>query len=1030
EGDLTRSIKVEASGEVAALKDNINEMIRNLRETTRVNKEQDWLKTNLARFTRLLQGQKDTQDVARLALSELAPVVSAQHGVFYQYTEEDQGPILKLLSSYAFKDRKRLANRVEPGEGLIGQSLLERQRILVTDVPEEFIRIRSGLGEAPPRNTVVLPVLFEDEVKAVIELASFNPFTEIHLTLLEQLAESIGIVLNTIAATMRTEELLKQSQSLAQELQSQQEELRESNERLERQAHTLRDSEELLKNQREQLQQTNEELEEKAELLARQKAEVEDKNREIELAGIALREKAEQLALTSRYKSQFLANMSHELRTPLNSLLILTQMLADNPEGNLTDKQLGYAESVHSSGTDLLALINDILDMSKIESGTVSVEAAELAFSDVEAFVERSFRPMADSKGLELSIETGAELPEALYTDEKRLQQVLKNLLSNAMKFTEAGRVALRMERARAGWTLDHPTLDAAETVVAFAVSDTGVGIPANMLQKIFEPFQQVDMSSTRRYGGTGLGLSISREIAQFLGGEIRVQSEVGKGSTFTLYLPARYRPPHEGPGGEPLGPAISLPAVSRGERSAPAAGRPRDTSRAPARPAERAQRAEPEPARRAEPPGGNAATSARDDEPAAPASRHPQPYPTAADDRNELDEGDRVLLIVEDDARFAAILTDIARQRHFKVLLAGRGEECLRLCRKHKPDAIMLDIQLPGMEGWTVLDRLKRTPRTRHIPVHIISVHDDAGDSLRRGAFAFLQRPASQADLEQAFAKIGDFLDREVKTLLIVEDDDQQRESILSLVGNGDVNITAVGTGREALQQLAEGAFDCMVLDLRLPDIDGLDLIEQIRRRPEVRSLPIVVYTGRDLTPAQRKRLEELAESVIVKDVGSPERLLDETALFLHRVEASLPESKQRMLRQIRESDDALAGRQVLIVDDDVRNVFALTSLLERHHMRVVYAENGRQGLEVLEQNPDVDIVLMDIMMPEMDGYEAMRAIRSMPRFRSLPIVALTAKAMQDDRQKCIDAGASDYVPKPVDSDQLLSLVRVWLSR
>ncbi len=918
QGDLTRSIKVEASGEVAALKDNINEMIRNLRETTRKNTEQDWLKTNLTRFTRLLQGQKDLMAVARLILSELAPVVSAQHGAFYLLDSEGGAPVLKLLSSYAFQRRKQLANRFSPGEGLVGQCVLEKEQILLTELPDDYTHIISGLGEAPPRNLVVLPVLFEDEVKAVLELASFNRFTEIHLTFLEQLAESIGIVLNTIAASMRTEELLKQSQTLAGELQSQQEELRETNERLEKQAGSLRESEELLKKQREQLQQTNEELEEKAELLAKQKAEVEAKNREIERARRSLQEKAEQLALASRYKSQFLANMSHELRTPLNSLLILTKMLADNPDGNLTAKQVEFARSIHASGSDLLALINDILDMSKIESGTVLVEVGEFAFDEVREFVERTFRQVAEQKGLRLRIETGDGLPETMTTDQKRLYQVLKNLLSNALKFTEEGEVVLRMEPAEAGWSGDQEVLNQADSVVAFAVIDTGIGIPEDKRGLIFEPFQQVDMSSTRRYGGTGLGLSVSREIARLLGGEIRVASTVGRGSTFTLYLPRHYR-------GATATSRATTAAVARPRAERPSVPSGRHW---PARPGVRLTVPDEEPALFTTD-GGAAATAT----PSRPGPR--SSVAEVADDRHDLGPGDRILLIIEDDARFARILLDMAHRTGFKGLVAARGEAGLDLARRHEPDAIMLDIKLPGMEGWAVLDRLKHSPETRHIPVHIISVRDDLERGLRLGALACLQKPVSAEDLEAAFASIRAFLERDVRTLLVVEDDPAEREGILKLIGDGDVRSTAVGTAREALDALQAGRFDCMVLDLRLPDMGGLELIETIRKRPSLRELPIVVYAAEDLVRDQAPRLEELAESVIIKGEKSPERLLDETALFLHRVEANLPESKRRILRQVRGSDPILAGRKVLIVDDDARNLFALTSLLERQQMQ-----------------------------------------------------------------------------------------------
>ena len=982
-GDLSRSITVETAGEVAALKDNINEMIRNLRDTTRVNTEQDWLKTNVARFTRLLQGQRDMLTVARLLLSELAPLVNVQHGVFYMKEAADGAASLKLFSAYGYTERKHLSSSFQTGEGLVGQCLFEKQRILLTNIPGDYITISSGLGEASPLNIAVLPVIFEGEVLAVLELASFNRFSDVHLTFLDQLSESVGIVLNTIAATTRTEALLKQSQSLASELQSQQEELRETNKRLEEQANTLQVSEERLKQQQEELQQTNEELEEKARLLSQQNTEVERKNREIDLARLSVEEKAEELALTSKYKSEFLANMSHELRTPLNSLLILSNMLVDNGEGNLTPQQVEFAKTIHSSGTDLLALINDILDLSKIESGTIEVNVSEVLFTALHNHVERAFRPMAQEKALGFTIALDPHLPKGLYTDEKRLQQVLKNLLANAFKFTEQGEVALQVSVATGGWSRDHEALNRADVVIALAVRDTGIGIPQDKQKIIFEAFQQVDGTTSRKYGGTGLGLSISRQIATLLGGEIRLVSAVGQGSTFTLYLPQTYTPLPGRPEGGGFGRATG--GEPRGARGS----------------------------------GGTVGADPAQLERGA-----------VNDDRDAIQPGDRALLIVEDDVKFAHILLQLARDQGFKGLIALSGEAGLELARTFRLDAIMLDIRLPGMDGWTVLDRLKHDPNTRHIPVHIITVEEERQRGLQQGAIAFLQKPATREALDAALTMLKGFADRRVKNLLVVEDDATQRASIVELVGNGDVHTTAVGSGAEALTALQAQTFDCMVLDLGLPDMTGFALIEKIQKELGLSGLPIIVYTGKDLTPQEETELRRVSESIIVKDVKSPERLLDETALFLHRVEVDLPESKRQMLQQVHQTDAVLAGKGVLIVDDDVRNIFALTSILERQRMRVVYAENGRQAIARLQSTPGIDVVLMDIMMPEMDGYETMRAIHQIDTFTSLPIIALTAKAMKGDREKCIEAGASDYIPKPVDTEQLLSLLRVWLYR
>ncbi|MDX6508305.1 MAG: hypothetical protein QOG81_57, partial [Gaiellaceae bacterium] len=986
QGDLTRSIAVEAAGEVAELKDNINQMISNLRETTEINAQQDWLNTNMARFSGMLQGQRDLEEVSRLIMSELTPLVSAQHGAFFMAEDANGGggeQSFRLIASYAYKKRKNAANRFALGEGLVGQAALERKSILLTQAPEDYITISSGLGESQPVNIVVLPVLFEDQVMAVIELAAFEPFGEVHQTFLDQLTETIGVVVNTIVATMRTEELLQQSQGLTQELQSQseelqaqQDELKRTNVELEQQAQSLKASEELLQTQQEELQQTNEELEERSQLLAEQNARIEAKNREVESARVALEEQAEQLALSSKYKSEFLANMSHELRTPLNSLLILAKLLSENPEDNLTEKQTEFANTIFSAGSDLLDLINDILDLSKVEAGKMDLNPREVKLADLRDFVERSFRLVAEDKGLDLGVEIeGANVPPTIYTDEQRLQQVLKNLLSNAVKFTDTGSVRLHVELAPKGVQFHSSSLRHADAVLGFSVQDTGIGIAADKLKLIFEAFQQADGTTSRKYGGTGLGLSISREIARLLGGEIHVTSRTAEGSTFTLYLPVAYAPSTE--------------------------------------------------------------TGIVDDEPEAPAIHLEQPeldpsllLPSeVADDRDEIDEGDRVVLIVEDDPDFARTVLGIARDRGFKGVVGLRGDSGLALAREFKPDAVILDMTLPVMDGWTVLDHLKHNPETRHIPVHIVSGGDGRQNALRAGAMAFLEKPVSKETLDEAFAEISTFIDRNVRHLLVVEDDETQRDAIVELIGRGDdVQITAVGSSEDALEALDKTEIDCMVLDLKLPKMTGFTLLEKVKTDERFGTLPIIIYTGKELTRKDETRLKKYAQTIIVKDVSSPERLLDETALFLHRVEGRLPSAKRRMLEQLHSSDEVFRGKKVLIVDDDVRNVFALTSVLEANGMEVVYAENGREGIEALQANPEVDLVLMDVMMPELDGYETTREIRRLDSFGDLPIISLTAKAMKGDREKSIASGASDYITKPVDTDQLLSLMRVWL--
>jgi HAMP domain-containing protein/CheY-like chemotaxis protein len=947
-GDLTRSIQVEARGEVAELKDNINTMINNLRLTTERNTEQDWLKTNLARFTGMLQGQRDLTTVGRMLLSELAPLVNAQQGLIYQMDSEESRS-LALLSAYASTPEGHL-ERVAIGEGLIGQCATEKKRMLIVDLPQTTLPIRSGLFEAVPQNVIVLPVLFEDQVKAVIELATLSSFTASHLAFLEQLTASIGIVLNSIEATMQTEALLKQSQQLATELQSQQKEL----------------------------QQTNEQLAQKAQQLAEQNVEVERKNQEIEQARRALEEKAKELALTSKYKSEFLANMSHELRTPLNSILVLGQQLSDNPDGNLTPKQIEFARTIHGAGTDLLNLISDILDLSKIESGTVSVEAEEVFFSSVLEMVARPFRHEAENRKLSFDLHTDAHLSRSLVTDSKRLQQVLKNLLSNALKFTEQGGVRLSVFNSGSGWSDNHPILSNAASVVAFEVADTGIGIPQEKQKIIFEAFQQADAGTSRKYGGTGLGLAISRELASLLGGEIQLHSTPGKGSTFTLYIPQTY----VGPAGSNV---AEVPAEKRG---APSALQIASTVVV---------------------------------EHAAEAIE---------DDRDDLQNGDASLLIVEDDPHYARILCDLARDKGFKVLVASRGAEALALAREFKPTAVSLDVFLPDMLGWTVLNHLKQDAGTRHIPVQMLTLDEDRNHGLSRGAFSFVTKPTTAEGLEAALVRIKEFSAAPRRRLLVVEDNPTEQMTIRELLGYDDVDVHVASTGAEALAMLVGERYDCVVLDLRLPDMTGFEVLEEISQIPSLSDLPVVVFTGKSLSPEEDLRLHTLARSVIVKDVESPERLLDETALFLHRVVTDLPAEKQRMLDRLHSSDEAIVGKKVLVVDDDVRNIFALSSVLERTGMSVLTASTGREAIATLETTRDVAIVLMDIMMPEMDGYETMQVIRQNAAFRRLPIIALTAKAMKGDREKCLEAGASEYLAKPVNTEQLLAALRMWLHR
>jgi HAMP domain-containing protein/CheY-like chemotaxis protein/signal transduction histidine kinase len=948
-GDLTRSIKVDARGEVAELKDNINTMIGNLRLTTDRNIEQDWLKTNLAKFTSMLQGQRDLTTVGRLLLFELAQLVNAQLGVIYQIEDGETG-ILRLLSAYADDGRSGHPQQLRIGEGMIGQCAVDKRRLLITEIPTHAVPIGSALFKVVPQNIIVLPVLFENQVKAVIELASMSSFTSLQISFLEQLTTSIGIVLNSIQATMQTEGLLKQSQNLAGELQTQQTEL----------------------------QQTNDQLEQKAQQLAERNVEVERKNQEIEQARHALEEKADELALTSKYKSEFLANMSHELRTPLNSILILGQQLTENSDRNLTAKQVEFARTIHGAGTDLLNLISDILDLSKIESGTVTVDEEEIFLTNLLDGVARPFRHEAENKGLSFDARVDPHLGRSITTDSKRVQQVLKNLLSNAFKFTQNGGVQLNVSAAVSGWSSEHAILSHSPAVIAFEVSDTGIGIPAEKQKIIFEAFQQADASTGRKYGGTGLGLAISRELSNLLGGEIQLRSTPGQGSTFTLYLPIKYVGPSSGirpPANESPNSAIHVPALS----------------------------------------------------PPAPDGRIIEHI---ADDRLEIEPGDSILLVVEDDPHYARVIMDLARDKGFKVLVAARGADALELAQQFQPSAVSLDVFLPDMLGWTVLNQLKQNPLTRHIPVQIITLDEDRQHALAHGAFSFVTKSTTTEGVNEALSRIKEYTQGRRKRLLVVEDNPAEQLSITELLGHDDIEIVTADTGTQALQTLREQPCDCVVLDLRLPDMSGFEVLESIRADGAISDIPVVVFTGRELSPEEDAQLHTMARSIVVKGVESPERLLDETALFLHRVVTDLPPEKQRMLERLNSSDEDLVDSTVLLVDDDARNIFALSSVLERRGMRVLTATTGLEAIELVESTPELAIVLMDIMMPQMDGYQTIEAIRQRPDLRRLPIIALTAKAMKGDREKCLEAGASDYLAKPVNTEQLLSTLRIWLHR
>lgn len=985
-GDYAGRVTVRSKDEIGQLAVAFNDMAQEVQQRQEKLASEAWLKTNLERFSTMFEGQRDLATLGPALLRRLAALLNAQYGVMYLRNGDTSIERLDLLASYA-ADAPPAS--LVPGQGLVGQVFSNRQRLVLNDVPEEYVRINSALGSARPRALAVVPAALGENVKAVIELASLTPFTDEQLALLDQLGESLALVLTTIQAGNRTQLLLTQSQDLTQELTRNAARLRASEELLKQQQEELKQANEELEQANEELQQANEEMEERATLLAEQKQGLERSNREVEEGRRALERQSAQLALTSQYKSQFLANMSHELRTPLNSLLILSKVLADNHDSNLTPKQVQHARTIHASGNDLLELINEVLDLSKIEAGAVDLDVSEMRYDAFAEFIGNTFQPIADNRKLQFGVRVDPQLtqPRAqpMCSDIRRVQQIVKNLVSNALKFTHEGSVRLSIRPARHEWQKSSKLLDAADQVIAFEVSDTGIGIPESRLQLIFEAFQQADAGTSRKYGGTGLGLSISRELAQRLGGALEVRSEIGKGSTFTLYLP---REISHSQLTLLAGNAAQTPAVTV-----------------------------------------DALTDSRHEHRRAVTLPELEP-PALDDDRDILQPGDLTLLAIEDDVHFAQVIAQFARNKGFKVILAQTANSGMALAKRLRPTAITLDLRLPDADGRMVLDFLKHEPTTRHIPVHVISADEARERMLRAGAVSFLQKPVAKEALENALARTIEFVNRPMKRLLIVEDDEVQRNALVELVGNGDVKSIAVGTAQQALEQLTLSSFDCIVVDLILPDSSGTELIRAMHHKLGATSPPVIVYTAKALSRQEETELRRLSDAIILKDARSPERLLDETALFLHRVQSKLPDSKRKLIEQVQRNDPALCGHKVLVIDDDVRNIFAITTALESYQMQVIYAESGRAGIELLQTQSDVSVVLMDVMLPEMDGFEATRQIRRMDQFKTLPIIMVTAKAMKGDREKCLAAGASDYITKPVDMDQLRSLLRVWLYR
>lgn len=947
-----------------------------LRKAEKETSNKNWSLEGTAEIALRMQGNMEISDLGEAILKHFVSYIKSNIAALYIVNGEVNS--LKLTNSYALASSKYIDERVQFGEGLVGQVAKEQEVLCVDDIPDQNFVMQTSIGEIKPSHILIAPILFEDETVGVIELGSMFPFTDTHKKYIELVLPSVAIAITSAKDRERVKDLLKETQQQAEELETQQEELKQFNEELQVKTELLEKSEAELRAQQEELHQSNEELEEKANLLEEQKETLENAKLQIET-------KARELELNSKYKSEFLANMSHELRTPLNSILILSQLLADNKNNTLSQKEVDFAHNIANSGTDLLELINEILDLSKIESGKLDLEIEEIPLNRIRNSIHAMFDEVAKKKSIDFTVDCSDEISQKIIqTDRQRMEQILRNLLSNAFKFTQnKGNVTLEISKVDEKTILKSRNLSPGNCL-AFKVTDTGIGIPSNKQQLIFEAFQQVDGSTKRKYGGTGLGLSISRELCAALGGEIHLSSEEGKGSSFTLYLPIEFDESFIG---------VSERVVTHNIEKI----RTSDVNKKTA--------------------------SIRLDDIAIP-----EELEIITDDRYSIVENDKVVLLMEDDLVFANLMLDFLRERNYKGIIATRGNTGLSYARQYRPDAIMLDMKLPVLDGAEVLKQLKNDPALRHIPVQIISGYDRKREGLELGAFDYIRKPVTKDILLGALDKMVDFGNRKLKKLLVVEDNETQNIAIKELIGNGDVKSYSAYSGEEAYAMLTSEVFDCIIVDLGLPDMSGFDLIEKIKENAAIKSIPIIVYTGRELNHEEKTILNKLASAVVLKTANSQERLLDETTLFLHRVESKLPKDKQNIIRKLHKTEEILKYKKVLVVDDDIRNVYSLTNALEEQEMTCFVAENGRIALEVLAANPSIELVLMDIMMPEMDGFEATKEIRNMPEFNKIPIIAITAKAMKGDREKCLAVGMSDYISKPINMEQLLSLLRVWL--
>ena len=1008
QGDLSIDVQIQSDKDVIGK--TLNSMTNALRQSKEENQKQHWLKTGQTQLNDCIRGENDLSTLCNNMISFIVNYLDCQIAAFYVMDNEEKE--LQLISSYAFERRKTISNHYKPGEGLVGQAVIEKQMIVVSEIPDDYIRITSGLGTQYPTTLMLYPFTFEGKVKGVIELGSFSLFSDTDIEFMQSVSEPVGIAIHSSQSRMQLQKLLETTQRQSTTLQMQQEELRQSNEELEEQTKILRESEaklqsqqEEMKVQQEELRQTNETLEQQKSILEHQKESIEVKNRELEKAQTVIKEKIKEVESASRYKSEFMANMSHELRTPLNSIILLSRLLADNKYGNLTAKQSKFAETVHSCGNDLLSLINEILDLAKVEAGKMELHPQDVHLKMIAKKMKQFFSATAKEKNIEFNTSLSDDLPLQIYTDIQKVEQVIKNLLSNAFKFTSKGEIRLDFMKADK-LPLKPEKMDPDQTI-AIQIIDTGEGIPEDKKNIVFEAFRQADGTTKRKYGGTGLGLSIAREFSRILGGEIILESTLGKGSTFTLFLPIRYN-------GATVIDRKIIPSID-----------PKITD-----PKQMTSFTSKEP------------TLFQESVTPAPLSFKPsnlfvkQPKQRnetiSTSEKSSTDKKEKTLLIIEDDQNFAMYLNEMALEKGFEPMIASDGETGLEYAQEFKPDAIFLDVMLPGMDGWMVLEKLKKNDSLRHIPVHFItcSTPERQKEALKKGAIGYLSKPIDKKTLDEIFLNVEVCISKSIKNLLVVMNDDVISMSIMETIGDPDILTASVSNGQEAYDMLKSATFDCIILDVDLPDMTGIQLLEKIRQTDDIRQIPAIIFTNKSLSSEEMKALDEYAQKIIINETGSEsfDRLMDESMLFLHKIKTKLPQIPPKKERKSHKRDSMFKGRTILLVDDDMRNVFAVSSVLEEKGINIVVAENGREAIEKLKSNQKIDLIIMDMMMPEMDGYEAMREIRKLKQFKEVIILALTAKAMRGDRERCIEAGANDYMSKPVEPDKLMSMLRVWL--